>query len=120
MVKSSYYMNKDELKNLIVYTGVFYQDNETYRTRSKIWFKTFDNAAKLGIKVVVRNDGGLPAEMLQRIKAYSNITIVEKDPSKKNTLGSGRREALQKAIEIAEKEGGEKPDFLWTEPEKDH
>ena len=113
-------MNKDELKNLIVYTGVFYQDNETYRTRSKIWFKTFDNAAKLGIKVVVRNDGGLPAEMLQRIKAYSNITIVEKDPSKKNTLGSGRREALQKAKEIADQERIEDPVFLWTEPEKDN
>jgi len=112
-------MEKEKLKNLIIYTGVFYQDNEIYRTRSKIWFKTFNNAQKLGIKVVVRNDGGLPDEMLQRIKNYENITIVEKDPLKKNTLGSGRREALQKAIEIAEKEGVEKPVFLWTEPEKD-
>ncbi|OGI95608.1 hypothetical protein A2917_03605 [Candidatus Nomurabacteria bacterium RIFCSPLOWO2_01_FULL_42_17] len=112
-------MIQEELKNLIVYTGVFYQDNETYRTRSQIWFKTFDNAKKLGIKVVVRNDGGLPLEMLERIKAYDNITIVEKDPLKKNTLGGGRREALQKAIDIAKEDGISNPVFLWTEPEKD-
>jgi len=111
-------MNKEELKNLIVYTGVYYQDNETYRTRSKIWFETFDNAQKLGIKVVVRNDGGLPEAMLERIKAYSNITIVEKTTP--NTLGGGRREALQKAIEIADKENIANPIFLWTEPEKDN
>ena len=110
-------MDKDELKNLIVYTGVFYQDNETYRTRSKIWFKTFNNAQKLGIKVVVRNDGGLPEAMLERIKAYDNITIVEKVAT--NTLGGGRREALEEAIRIAEKEGIKNPIFLWTEPEKD-
>lgn len=110
-------MNKEELKNLIVYTGVFYQDNETYRTRSKIWFKTFDNAAKLGVRVVVRNDGGLPEEMLARIKAYSNITIVEKTGP--NTLGGGRREALEEAIRIAGREGIADPVFLWTEPEKD-
>jgi|GEM_PF-3057948 len=111
--------SKNELKNLIVYTGVYYQENETYRTRSQIWFKTFDNAQKLGIKVVVRNDGGLPDEMLERIKSYNNITIVEKDSSKKNTLGSGRREALQKAIEIAREQNIPNPVFLWTEPEKD-
>lgn len=109
----------DELKNLIIYTGVYYTKSDLYDARSKIWFKTFDNAQRLGIRVVVRNDGGLPPEMLERIKAYENITIVEKDPLKKNTLGSGRREALQKAIEIAEKEGIKKPVFLWTEPEKD-
>jgi len=108
-----------DLKNLIVYTGVYYTKSPLYDARSSIWFKTFDNALKLGVKVVVRNDGGLPDEMLARIKAYPNITIVEKDPSKKNTLGSGRREALQKAIEIAEAEGIENPVFLWTEPEKD-
>ena len=112
-------MNSEELKNLIIYTGVYYQNDALYQARSQIWFKTFDNAQKLGIRVVVRNDGGLPPEMLERIKAYDNITIVEKDLSKKNTLGSGRREALQKAMEIAEKEGIEKPVFLWTEPEKD-
>ncbi|MFA6524249.1 MAG: hypothetical protein WC264_02655 [Candidatus Paceibacterota bacterium] len=112
-------MNNEELKNLIIYTGVFYQDNEIYRTRSQIWFKTFDNARKLGIKVVVRNDGGLPDEMLNRIKAYENITIVDKKEGGANTLGGGRREALQKAIEIADKEGKKNPVFLWTEPEKD-
>lgn len=112
-------MNGEELKNLIIYTGVYYTKSALYDARSQIWFKTFDNAQKLGIKVIVRNDGGLLPEMLERIKAYENITIVEKDPSKKNTLGSGRREALQKAIEVAKKEGIEKPVFLWTEPEKD-
>src|SRR3989344_6711577 len=112
-------MNSEELKNLIIYTGVYYQNDALYQARSQIWFKTFDNAQKLGIKVVVRNDGGLPEEMLERIKAYDNITIVEKDLSKKNTLGSGRREALEKAIEIARSSGIEKPVFLWTEPEKD-
>ncbi len=110
---------KNEFNNLIVYTGVYYQEHETYRTRSRVWFKTFDNAQKLGIRVVVRNDGGLPVDMLERIKAYSNITIVEKDPLKQNTLGSGRREALQKAIEIAKAENIDNPVFLWTEPEKD-
>lgn len=110
-------MNTEELKNLIVYTGVYYQDDATYRARSKIWFETFDNAQRLGIRVVVRNDGGLPPEMLERIKAYSNITIVEKTGP--NTLGGGRREALQKCLEIAKAEGIETPVFLWTEPEKD-
>lgn len=109
-------MNPDELKNLIVYTGVYYADNDTYRTRSKIWFETFDNAQRLGIKVVVRNDGGLPPEMLERIKAYDNITIVDKiGPS---TLGNGRRETLQKGLEIAETTGIEDPVFVWIEPEK--
>src|SRR3989344_1672995 len=112
-------MDKDELKNLIIYTGVYYADNELYRTRSQIWFKTCDNAQRLGIRVVVRNDGGLPEEMLTRIKAYSNITIIEKDTSKKNTLGSGRGEALQKAIDIAKEDGISNPVFLWTEAEKD-
>lgn len=111
-------MNKEELKNLIIYTGVYYQDNEMYKIRSKIWFETFDNAQKLGVKVVVRNDGGLPEAMLERIKAYNNITIVEKTTP--NTLGGGRREALQKAIEIADKKNIENPIFLWTEPEKDN
>ena len=109
--------SKGDLKNLIIYTGVYYTKSPVYDARSKIWFKTFDNAQKLGIKVVVRNDGGLPPEMLDRIKAYENITIVEKTAP--NTLGGGRREALQKCIEIANKEGIEKPVFLWTEPEKD-
>lgn len=111
-------MNHEKFKDLIIYTGVYYQDNAIYNTRSKIWFKTFDNAQKLGIKVVVRNDGGLPPEMLARIKSYENITIVEKTGP--NTMGGGRREALEKAIEIAEKEGVERPVFLWTEPEKDN
>ena len=110
-------MANEELKNLIIYTGVYYQDNELYRTRSQIWFETFDNAKKLGIRVVVRNDGGLPESMLEKLKSYDNITIVEKTAP--NTLGGGRREALQKAIEIAEKENIQNPIFLWTEPEKD-
>ncbi|MEK9207541.1 MAG: hypothetical protein AAB922_03605 [Patescibacteria group bacterium] len=110
-------MPKKELKNIIVYTGVYYQDNALYQARSKIWFQTFDNAKKLGVKVVVRNDGGLPGEMLERIKTYENITIVEKTGL--NTLGGGRREALQKCLAIAEAEGIENPVFLWTEPEKD-
>src|SRR3989344_3283074 len=111
-------MVQEELKNLIIYTGIYYQDNETYRTRSKIWFQTFDNAQKLGVRVVVRNDGGLPESILERIRAYSNITIVEKTTP--NTLGGGRREALQRAIEIAYKKNIENPVFLWTEPEKDN
>lgn len=110
-------MNQNELKNLIVYTGVYYQDDATYRARSQVWFQTFDNAQKLGVKVVVRNDGGLLPEMLERVKAYDNITIVDKTgPS---TLGGGRREALQKCLEIAKAEGIKNPVFLWTEPEKD-
>ncbi|MBI2627537.1 hypothetical protein HYW72_01255 [Candidatus Nomurabacteria bacterium] len=111
-------MDKDELKNLIVYTGVYYQDDATYQARSQVWFETFDNAKKLGIKVVVRNDGGLPEEMLERIKAYDNITIVEKTgPS---TLGGGRREALQKCLDVAEAENIKNPVFVWIEPEKDN
>ena len=55
--------------------------------------------------------------MLEKIKGYDNITIVEKTGP--NTLGGGRREALQKCLEIAETEGIEQPVFLWTEPEKD-
>ena len=103
-------MSNDELKNLIVYTGVYYQDDATYRARSQVWFETFDNAKKLGIKVVVRNDGGLPPEMLERIKAYDNITIVEKTAP--NTLGGGRREALRRCMEIAKADGLEHPVFL--------
>ena len=109
-------MAKGELNNLIVYTGVYYQDDATYRARSKTWFETFDNAQKLGIKIVVRNDGGLPPEMLERIKAYKNITIVEKTAP--NTLGGGRREALQKCLEIAEANEIKDPVFVWIEPEK--
>lgn len=107
----------EELKDIIVYTGVYYQNNALYQARSKIWFETLDNAKKLGVKVVVRNDGGLPEEMLNRIKAYNNVNIVEK--TSPNTLGGGRREALQKCLEIAEAERIEQPVFLWTEPEKD-
>ncbi len=112
-------MDKKELENLIIYTGIYYQNDDTYNTRSKIWFETFDNAKKLGIKVVVRNDGGLPPEMLERVRSYENITTVDKNPEIQNTLGSGRREALQKCIEIAKEEGIKDPVFLWTEPEKD-
>lgn len=108
--------NNEKLSNLIVYTGVYYQEDATYRARSKTWFETFDNAQRLGIRVVVRNDGGLPPEMLEKIKAYENITIVDKTgPS---TLGNGRRETLQKALEIAEGSEIEDPVFVWIEPEK--
>ena len=115
-------MNNDELKNLIIYTGVYMppegnKDRKIYENRSSIWFKTFDNAQRLGIKVVVRDDGGLPEGMLERIKAYENITTVPKTAP--NTLGGGRREALQKAINIAKEDGILNPVFLWTEPEKD-
>lgn len=111
-------MNKEEFKNLIIYTSVYYQNNDIYRTRSKIWFKTFNNAKELGVRVVVRNDGGLPEDMLEKIKLYSNIIIVNKTIP--NTLGGGRREALQKAMEIARESNIDKPIFLWTEPEKDN
>ena len=115
-------MSADELKNLIIYTGVYMppegdKDRKIYENRSPIWFETFDNAQRLGIKLVVRNDGGLPEEMVKRIKGYENITIVEKTAP--NTLGGGRRETLQKAINIAKEDGILNPVFLWTEPEKD-
>ncbi|MDQ5971628.1 MAG: hypothetical protein QG570_530 [Patescibacteria group bacterium] len=110
-------MNKDEFKNIIVVTGVYYADNEMYRSRSKIWPKTFANAEKLGVKMVVRNDGGLPTEMLDSFKKFQNLTFVNKDNP--NTLGGGRREAFQRALEIADTEGIDNPTIIWIEVEKD-
>ncbi len=111
-------IDKEKFKNIIVVTGVFYADNEMYRSRSKIWPKTFANAEKLGIKMVVRNDGGLPSEMLEDFQKFENLTFVNKE--KPNTLGGGRREAFQKALEIADVEGINNPVIVWIEVEKDN
>ena len=109
---------KEKFKDVIVVTGVFYADNEMYRSRSKIWPKTFANADRLGVKMVVRNDGGLPSEMLDGYQKFQNLTFVNKD--KPNTLGGGRREAFQKALEIADSERIENPVIVWIEAEKDN
>ncbi len=111
--------DKEKFKDLIIYTGIYYQKDATYDARSQIWPQTIANAEKLGIPIVIRNDGGVPDELLNQIKSFKNVTIVDKNPEVANTLGSGRREALQKCIEIAKENGIEDPVFLWTEPEKD-
>ena len=46
-----------------------------------------------------------------------NITFVNKE--KPNTLGGGRRDAFQKALEIANIENIDNPVIVWTEVEKD-
>lgn len=114
-------MNKDELKNLIIYTSIYYQNDPIYDARIKIWPKMFENAEKLGIPVVVRNNGGVPEELLQMIKQFNNVTIIDKvlDKNPQDTRGDGMREALRKAQEIGRERGIENPIFLWTEPEKD-
>ncbi len=110
-------MQNDEFKNVIVFTGVYFQEDAIYQMRSKIWPKTIENAAKLGVKVIIRNDGGVSEEILSELKKYGNVTFVDKtEPA---TLGEGRRKIFKKGLDVAEMEGIENPVFLWTEPEKD-
>jgi len=106
---------QNNFDELIIYTATLYGDEKS-KVRSELCLNMLRNAEALGVTVVLA-DGGSNSNFINEVKKLTNAVLIE---GKAKSMGADRREALEAAVELAEKEKISQPIFFWTEPEKDN
>lgn len=91
---------------IAIATSTFYRKNPVEEIRMKLALESAKLAADFGYKLIAV-DGGSPADFVKSLKDYGAIVEQEKQKG----MGSGRRQAISRALELGEI-------ISYTEPEK--
>jgi hypothetical protein len=111
---------QNNLSELIIYTATLYGNDNTSEIRSELCINLLKNAKELGVKIIVK-DNGSSEEFINEVKKLNNVLLIQTSSGDKaKSLGAGRREALEEAVKLADREKMQNPCFFWTEPEKDN
>lgn len=100
-----------DFHDLVLCTTTLYKNDEQSRVREKLGLHLLENASRLGIRAIVV-DAGSNTAFLEAARSLRGIHVVEELPGQ--TMGAGRRQALDEALKVKDASV-----FLWVEPEKD-